>query len=51
MIALDEQTDFLCLVHERREDATEPHEDCQEHWFKRPIPISLSSIISSSTIG
>ena len=36
MVALEQAQDFVCLVHERRERQTDPHEDTEE--IELPTP-------------
>ncbi|TPX30203.1 ureidoglycolate lyase [Synchytrium microbalum] len=41
MIALEVETDFVCLVWERRENMTDPTEDCEEVHLKEDEYISV----------
>ena len=41
MIALEKPTDFVCLVHERREMAVDEDEDTEEVFFDRAVLINV----------
>jgi hypothetical protein len=50
MIALEAQTDFLCVVYERNDKQTEEGEDCEEHYLKSPIHVEVPGFRGSTQL-